>query len=135
MVELKPETQAKAPTNIPTDYQAGYEKARQIAPDLASNYVAHTLIGDQVGEAMIEDLTELAPGEMARLIQRAMNQEEGALRGAPGSLRKLFENSEIRPEWLNFEDFAPGVRMFHRNSTVILAAFVAGVLIEALRPT
>ena len=28
--------------NIPTDYKPGYEKARAVAPEIASNYVAHT---------------------------------------------------------------------------------------------
>ena len=45
--------------NIPADYRQGYEKARVVKPDLADKYVAHTLIGDPVGEAMMEDLSEL----------------------------------------------------------------------------
>ena len=66
-----------------------------------------------------------------RLIEAAMNEEgEEALRDAPASLRAFFKDAETPPEWLNYADFAPGVRMFHRNSQVILAAFVAGVLIE-----
>ena len=130
MVELKPETPAKAPTNIPTDYQAGYEEARLVDKGAADNYVAHTLIGDPLGDAMAEDLAELGSKESELLIQRIMNQEEGAMRDAPASLRRLFEDAETLPEWLDFADFRPGVRMFHRNSRVILAAFVAGVLIE-----
>ena len=35
--------------NIPTDYRQGYEKARAVAPDIADNYVAHTLIGESRG--------------------------------------------------------------------------------------
>ena len=49
---------------------------------------------------------------------------------APASLRALFKDAETPPEWLDYAAFAPGVRMFHRNSQVCLAAFVAGVLIE-----
>ena len=60
-----------------------------------------------------------------------MNQEgEEALRDAPDSLRRFFKDAETPPEWLDYAAFAPGVRMFHRNSQVILGAFVAGVLIE-----
>ena len=70
--------------NIPTDYRPGYEKARAVAPDIADNYVAHTLIGDPLGEAMTEDLSELSSAESRRLIEAAMNQEgEEALRNAP----------------------------------------------------
>ena len=131
MVELDADTQVQAPANLPTDYMAGYENARQAAPEMASNYVAHTLIGDPLAEAMTEDLAELGDGESMRLIQAAMEQEgDEALRNAPESMRKFFKDAETPPEWLDFAAFAPGVRMFHRNSRVILAAFVAGVLIE-----
>ena len=117
--------------NIPTDYRQGYEEARAVAPDIADNYVAHTLIGDPVGEAMMEDLSELGAGEQMRLIEAAMNDGSGdALRDAPASLREFFGEAEALPEWLDYSAFAPGVRMFHRNSQVVLAAFVAGVLIE-----
>ena len=116
---------------IPADYRAGHEKAQQFAPDIADNYVAHTLIGDPLGEAMMEDLAEFTPQESGRLMEAAMNREgEEALRDAPASLGKFFSDAETPPEWLDYAAFAPGVRMFYRNSQVILAAFVAGVLIE-----
>ena len=60
-----------------------------------------------------------------------MNEEgEEALRNAPASLREFFRDAETTPEWLDYAAFPPSVRMFHRNSPLILAAFVAGVLIE-----
>ena len=117
--------------NIPTDYELGFEKARAVAPEMADNYVAHTSTGDPVAEAMTEDLAELGLAESTRLIEAAMNEEgEDALRDAPAALRRFFKDAETPPEWLDYSTFAPGVRMFHRNSQVILAAFVAGVLIE-----
>ena len=117
--------------NLPADYKLGFEKARAVAPEMADNYVAHTSIGDPVAEAMTEDLAELGQAESTRLIEAAMNEEgEDALRNAPASLRRFFKDAETPPEWLDYSAFAPGVRMFHRNSQVILAAFVAGVLIE-----
>ena len=117
--------------NIPTDYELGYEQARAVAPDIAANYIAHTHIGDPLGEEMTEDLAEFGSRESMRLIEAAMNREgDEALRDAPASLRKFFGEAETPPEWLEYSAFAPGVRMFHRNSQVVLAAFVAGVLIE-----
>ena len=66
-----------------------------------------------------------------RLIEAAMNREgDEALRDAPASLQKFFREAETPPEWLDYSAFAPSVRMFHRHSQVVLAAFVAGVLIE-----
>ena len=116
---------------IPTDYIPGYEKARAIAPDIADKYIAHTHVGDPLGEEMTDDLSKFNPEEASILIQNAMDNEgEEALREAPASLRKFFKEAETLPEWLDYSAFAPGVRMFHRNSQVILAAFVAGVLIE-----
>ncbi len=121
----------KPPVTIPADYKPGYEKARALAPEIADNYIAHTLIGDPVAEAMTDDLAEFSPEESMRLIEAAMNEEgEEALRRAPDSLRAFFREAETPPEWLDYAAFAPGVRMFHRNSQLILAAFVAGVLIE-----
>ncbi len=116
---------------IPTDYTPGYEKARAIAPDIADKYIAHTHVGDPLGEEMTDDLLKFKPEEASILIQNAMDNEgEEALREAPASLRKFFKEAETLPEWLDYSAFAPGVRMFHMNSQVILAAFVAGVLIE-----
>ena len=117
--------------NIPTDYTTGYEKAHAVAPDIADKYIAHAHIGDPLAEEMATDMAEFSSEESRRLIQAAMNDEgEEALRDAPASLRKLFEEAETPPEWLDYSAFAPAVRMFHRNSQVILAAFVTGVLIE-----
>ena len=117
--------------NIPTDYKQGYEEARAVAPEIADKYIAHTHIGDPVAEAMTEDLAEFSAEESRGLIEAAMNEEgEEALRDAPESLRKFFRDAETPPEWLDYSRFAPAVRMFHRNSRVILVAFVAGVLIE-----
>ena len=119
--------------NTPTDYTTGYERARAVAPDIADKYIAHTFIGDPLAEEMAVDLAEFSSEESGQLVQAAMNNEgEEALRNAPDSLRKLFEWAATPPEWLDYAAFAPAVRMFHRNSQVILAAFVTGVLIEGL---
>ena len=85
--------------NIPTDYIQGYEQARAVAPEIAGNYIAHTLIGDPLAEEMAADLEELSPEVQNRFIQAAMdNKGEEALRDAPASLRKFFEESSTVPE-------------------------------------
>ena len=116
---------------IPSDYDEGYPKAREVDPEMADNYLAHTHIGDPVAEAMAEDLAELGESKSWRLIQAAMdNPGEEARRDAPASVRAFFKDAETPPEWLDYAALAPAVRMFHRNSGVVLAAFVAGVLVE-----
>ena len=84
-----------------------------------------------LGEEMAADLEAFSASESERFIQAAMNEEgEEALKDAPDSLRRLFKEAETPPEWLDYSTFAPSVRMFYRNSQIVLAAFVAGVLIE-----
>ena len=47
----------------------------------------------------------------------------------PQSLRDFFKNLQ-EPPWLYYERFGPGVRAFHANVDLMLAAFVTGVLVE-----
>ena len=115
----------------PTDYAAGYEKARAIDEGMASNYIAHTLIGDPLGEEVADDLAALERREATRLVTLGMNDSgDPGMGSAPASLRALFEDAEREPEWLDYKGFDPGVRMFHRNSYLVLVAFVAAVLVE-----
>ena len=85
--------------NIPTDCHKGYEKARLVDPEIASNYVAHTLVGDPLGETMVQDLSEFTPAEQGRLLTAAMNREgEESLKSAPASLREFFEEASTVPD-------------------------------------
>ena len=34
------------------------------------------------------------------------------------------------PEWVDLPSFLPGCRMFHRNTRLVLAGMVGGVLVE-----
>ena len=131
MAEPEEETPAAAPANIPTDYRTGYEKARQLAPETAANYVAHTLIGDPLADAMMEDLSSVSMQEQALLFQAAFAEQDwDSLAEAPSSAKEFFEDTEKVPDWVDFDSFLPGIRMFHRNSHLILGAFVGGTLVE-----
>ncbi len=133
MGRMNPEETTGLPTNMPTDYVSGYKKALAIDPEMTSNYIAHTHIGDPLGEAMVEDLAEIDREEAARLIEIGMNDTSGlSLKDALTSLQEFFKASETPPDWLDYKAFEKGVRMFHRNSYTVLMAFVAGVLIEGL---
>ena len=59
-----------------------------------------------------------------------MDQDYKGLAGAPPALRELFENLRSPPDWVDPSAFIPGVRMFHRNSQLVLGAFVGGTLVE-----
>ena len=42
----------------------------------------------------------------------------------------FFEQLDSPPDWKDTSAFVPGIRMFHRNSRVVLVGFVGGVLVE-----
>ena len=122
---------ATKPANVPTDYRAGYETARRLVPETAANYVAHTLIGDPLADAMMEDLSSVSRQEQALLFQAALQERDwDSLADAPSSAKEFFEDMEKVPDWVDFDSFIPGIRMFHRNSHLILGAFVGGTLVE-----
>ena len=61
-----------------------------------------------------------------------MDNDDEALRDAPPAVRAFFEKLNNPPDWVDFSAFIPGIRMFHRNSKLILGAFVGGTLVEGL---
>ena len=115
---------------IPTDYIEGYEAARAVDSELADDYIAHTHIGDPEADAFIEALAPSGQDEASRVIQAGIQKNEDILRDAPQAARDFFESIETPPDWVDFDSFDAGVRMFHRNSRLILGAFVGGVLVE-----
>lgn len=116
---------------MPSDYEQGYAKARALDPDVTANYIAHTLIGDPEADALVEQLSALEPEEAHRLIEIGMeNPGNSALLAELPALRDFFERLESPPDWVDLPALTPGVRMFHRNSKLILGAMVGGTLVE-----
>ena len=115
---------------MPSAYAKGYERARALDPERARNYVAHTLIGDPEADGLLEELAPLGQGELGRLIQVGMDGDAGALGEVPAVLREFFESCASPPEWLDLPGHTPGIRMFHRNSQLVLGAMVGGTLVE-----
>ena len=115
---------------IPTAYIPGYERARAIDPETASNYVAHATVGDPEADALMDELSSLSPREADLLIQAGMDDDQDVLRDAPPTVRAFFEKLDNPPDWVDYRAFIPGIRMFHRNSKLILGAFVGGTLVE-----
>ena len=116
--------------NVPADYRGGSERARAIDAELAERYVAHTLVGDPAADAVVAELAPLDPEQARRFLQAGMDRERDVLRDAPPLLQSFFEGLETPPAWVDIDAFAPGIRMFHRNSSVVLAGMLAGVLVE-----
>ena len=116
---------------IPSDYAPGHERARAIDAAVADNYVAHTTLGDPAADAVTDALAELGPEESARIVATAMAAEErGALSGLPPVVRDFFDEIAAPPDWVDERALIPGIRMFHRNSKLVLGAMVGGTLVE-----
>ena len=116
---------------IPTDYTAGYAKARLVDKEAADNYIAHTQVGDPVMEAVVEELASLPQKEVHRILRAGMDEDRDGMRNAPQLLREFFLDApQPDPDWLDHDAFAPGIRAFQRNSVLVLSAFVTGVLID-----
>ena len=110
---------------VPTDYRPGYEKARQIAPDTADNYIAHMMVGDPEGDAVMEELAHIDQLQTSRWLRLAMNDPyDPDLSDAPSSLVDFVKGMEPPPDWVDFDAFLPGCRAFLRNGKLVLAAFL-----------
>ena len=114
---------------LPSAYTSGYAKARSQDQALADKYIAHTIIGDPELDPILEELSSLPRDELHKFIAAGVHHEDG-LHKAPEPLRDFFKSLEEPPPWLDFKDFRPGIYVFNPNSDLMLAAFVAGVLVE-----
>ena len=121
-----------SPILVPTSYQLGYAKAQRKDRALADQYVRHTTIGDPDLDPVIEECSSsLPPDVFSRYIRAGILQKEDFLTGAPASLREFFHKVDnTRPPWLSFESFRPAGRAVYKNASLVLAAFVAGALVE-----
>ena len=116
---------------IPSDYQEGYKKALQIDRERATNYIAHTTIGDPLADELVDDLSHLDHSLSADLLKTALSADSSRIgRDAPASLKKFMDSCNEVPEWVDFDAMKPGFEMFHRNTRFVLAGMVAGTLVE-----
>ena len=120
---------------IPTVYRAGYEKARLVAPEAAANFVDHILVGDPISDAAAEALAPCGQMETHRLIRAGMEREHDFARDAPPALVEFFERVSVPPAWFDPAKLLSGMRAYHRDSDLFIAAHVAGVLVEGFATT
>ena len=114
---------------VPSAYRAGYEKARGFDAALADNYARHITMGDPELDPVMEELSSISPPQLHRFIAAGIEGQDEELRKAPEPLRNFFKNLED-PPWLNHDAFRPGISTFGKNVTLMLTAFVTGVLVE-----
>ena len=74
----------------PSDYKAGYEKARLVDRETADNYIAHTHIGDPVMDAVVEELASLPQSQVHQFLRAGMDEDrEGYAERAATAARLL----------------------------------------------
>ena len=115
---------------VPAAYEVGLQAARTVDAELAERYVAHTSVGDPLADEMADELARHPRAESYLFIQAGMDNRPEDLRDAPPIVREFFEDAGTPPPWVDFDAFRPGVRMFHRDSRLVLAGMVGGVLVE-----
>ena len=121
---------------MPSDYAASYGRARAVDPEGARNYVAHTMIGDPTCDLLMDQLREAPVRDFDRFIHAAIeNPDDPVLKDAPPAVHKFVEELETVPDWVDVADFAGGIRAFHRDSSLCLAAMLGGVLVEGFSTT
>jgi len=117
--------------SMPSAYFPQYADARKHDPKGVDNYIGHTVLGDPELDPIMEELTASVPPEdLHRFIRAGIEGEGDDLRKAPQTLRDFFDKVEVPPPWLDYDAFHSGVRSFNVNVDLMLAAFVAGVLVE-----
>ncbi len=125
-----------APLVVPTDYVDSYERGRAADPERARNYIVHTMVADPVCDEMMAQLAAVPTKDADRFITAAIeNPEDPALSDAPDAVHAFVEELETVPDWVDYKEFAGGIRAFHRDSSTCLAAMLGGVLVEGFSTT
>ena len=115
---------------VPSAYEPGYLQARLVDAAAADDYLRHTTIGDPRLDAVMEEISDLAPPALHGFLHAGIESQTEELQRAPKVLRDFFEEIEEVPEWFDYSACNAGVQAFYANAAFVLTAFVAGVLIE-----
>jgi len=120
------------PTNLPSVFAAGYDKAKVLDPVLASAYVTHLRVGDPDADAVMTDLARLPPGLPggAELLKAIVEQNDEVLRRAPQSVQDFAHRVGTLPAWYDRETARHGCRVFLSHPDQFLAAFAGGAIVE-----
>ncbi len=116
--------------HIPVAYKPGYEQARASNPELAAQYIEHTLIGDPEADALVNAIATADQEQQAEFIRAGMDEDEEALRAAAQEVREFFDRIGKPPEWFDPGVVYAGCRKFHAYSDLFLTAFVTDIIVR-----
>lgn len=113
----------------PTAYRSGYDIARAVAPELAAQYVRHTLLGDTLADDAIAALADCDPRAVERYILAGIEGDRKSLSSAPRPFRKLFADIEPGPPaWFDPRLSHAAAVAFLANSDLFMRAFIVVTL-------
>ncbi len=113
--------------DIPACYRDGYDRAVAINPDLATNYVRNTAIGDPLADAVVEALAPLTGQEISRIMTAGLDRSTKADPNTLPALNDLVESLGEVPSWFDHDAALPGRLALHRHVDLFIIglAFVS----------
>ena len=123
--------------NIPTCYteEGDYAQARLLNQEMADNYLAHTVIGDPLADAAIEQLSSYSQKEASRFIRAGMRQDEEEFTQAPPLLRSSSTARTPLPTGSGTSTSAPESACFTVTLDLSWAPWSAALLSKDSPPT
>ena len=115
---------------IPAGYREGYAKAQARNPALADRYIRHTLVGDPLADALVDELAPYGREQAHQFIQAGLDQDAAARRQAPPVVREFFDSLSVPPAWFDPQAVIPGARAYLQNWDAFVIAHVLGVVVE-----
>ena len=115
--------------DIPSAYWDGYRKAAILNPDIATNYVANTTVGDPLADAVVEALASLPAQEISRVMNSCMDRNAGPLPNTLPALNDLIESLSVVPTWFDDDAVLPGRLALHRHMDL----FIIGLFYVSLQ--
>jgi uncharacterized protein YeaO (DUF488 family) len=94
----------------------------QPSDELVRRFAHSFYESDPVAEAFVEEVYDQhGPTHGRKLLDQALEHGIDSVPDAPESMRRLFEEFEQRPEWLNDEQIDLGARVFRRYGTSVFS--------------
>ena len=108
---------------IPSAYKPQYARAARLNPELAEEYIRHTMLADPPADAAVAELGSFKVSEANRFIRAGMDRDHRTLGSAPHALRDFFEALETAPPWWDPRASRLGCKAFHEYSDLFIPAF------------
>lgn len=104
---------------IPSAYEPQYARASRLNPDLASEYIRHTMLDDPLADAAVAELSSFGVAEANRFIRAGMDRDHRTLGTAPHALRDFFAELAVVREMRHwYEIDLSGFETGHENGGV-----------------